>query len=74
LGQEAFPLDLTGTTNQGEFGGMIKRSKITEGWGKNLPSIIERTHNEKSRVLTQKDTKQTENFTEKYTSPKNQEK
>jgi hypothetical protein len=35
LGQEAFPLDLTGTTNLGENGGMIKRSKITEGWGKN---------------------------------------
>jgi hypothetical protein len=30
LGQEAFPLDLAGTTNLGENGGMIKRSKITE--------------------------------------------
>jgi hypothetical protein len=35
LGQEVFPLDLTGTTNLGECGGMSKQSKITEGWGKN---------------------------------------
>jgi hypothetical protein len=50
---------------------MIKLSKITEGWGKNLPSSIEGSHNEKSRVLTQTDTnKLTENITEKYTAPK----
>jgi hypothetical protein len=52
LGQEAFPLDVTRTTNLGEYGEMIKRSKITEGWGKNLPSNIERSHNENESVLT----------------------
>jgi hypothetical protein len=71
LGQEAFPLDLTGTTNLGEYGEMIKRSKITEGWGKNNPSIIERTHNEKeSCINTDRYKKLTENISERYTAPK----
>jgi hypothetical protein len=51
LGQEAFPLHLTGTTSLGEYGGMIKRSKITEGWGKNLPSSIERSHSENESCI-----------------------
>jgi hypothetical protein len=59
LRQEAFPLDLTGATNLGEYGGMIKRSKITEGWGKNETSIIERTHNEKESCINTDRYKQT---------------
>jgi hypothetical protein len=40
LGQEAGPLDLNGKTNLGKYVRMIKQSKITEGWGKCLPTEV----------------------------------
>jgi hypothetical protein len=68
LGQEAFPLNLTGTTNLGEYGGMIKRSK---GGARTYLVILNGLTMKNSRVLTQTDTnKFTENITEKYTAPK----